>query len=111
MSCPLIPRQGFNAHGLKRGRSSGGVYEHIYKENVLGKQGFGTHHVVLACELILTETPASLPTQQHEDYAWKMEREVLDWPAVHENTNPGERKNRPPPLDHTHAEVGPATIS
>jgi len=87
------------------------VYEHIYKENVLGKQGFGTHHVVLACELILTETPASLPTQQHEDYAWKMEREVLDWPAVHENTNPGERKNRPPPLDHTHAEVGPATIS
>ena len=88
-----------------------GVYEHIYKENFFEKEGFGTHYIVLAYELMLSDTPASLPTQQHEDYAWKMEREVLDWPAVRENTNPGERKNRPPPLDHTHAEVGPATIS
>ena len=63
-----------------------GVYEHIYKENVFGKLGFGTHYVVLAYELILTQTPASLPTQQHEDYVWKTEREVLDWPAVHEFT-------------------------
>ena len=62
------------------------MYEHIYKENVFGKQGFGTHYVVLAYELILTESPASLPTQQHEDYVWKMEREVLDWPDVHEYT-------------------------
>ncbi len=42
--------------------------------------------MVLAYELILTESPASLPTQQHEDYVWKTEREVLDWPAVHEYT-------------------------
>ena len=62
------------------------MYEHIYKANVFGKQGFGTHYVVLAYELILTESPASLPTQQNEDYVWKMEREVSDWPAVHENT-------------------------
>ena len=63
-----------------------GVYEHIYQENVFGKEGFGTHYIVLAYELILTQTPASLPTQQHEDYVWKMEREVVDWPAVHEYT-------------------------
>ena len=63
-----------------------GVYEHIYQENVFGKEGFGTHYIVLAYELILSEAPASLPTQQHEDYVWKMEREVVDWPAVHEYT-------------------------
>ena len=63
-----------------------GVYEHIYKENVFGKEGFGTHYVVLAYELILNELPSSLPTQQLADYVWKMEREVVDWPAVHEYT-------------------------
>ncbi len=63
-----------------------GVYEHIYKENFFGKEGFGTHYVVLAYELTLTEAPESLPTQQHEDYVWKMEREVVDWPAAHEYT-------------------------
>jgi colanic acid biosynthesis protein WcaH len=63
-----------------------GVYEHVYKENVFGKEGFGTHYVVLAYELVLTEAPASWPTQQHEDYFWKTEQEVLDWPAVHEYT-------------------------
>jgi len=63
-----------------------GVYEHIYNENVFGRQGFGTHYVVLAYEVSLAERPASLPTQQHEDYVWKMEREVLDWPDVHEYT-------------------------
>jgi len=63
-----------------------GVYEHIYQENVFRKKGFGTHYIVLAYELILTEPPASLPTQQHEDYVWKMERELIDWPAVHEYT-------------------------
>src|SRR5206468_6473609 len=52
-----------------------GVYEHIYQENVFRKEGFGTHYIVLAYELILTEPPASLPTQQHEDYVLKMERE------------------------------------
>jgi colanic acid biosynthesis protein WcaH len=63
-----------------------GVYEHLYKENFFEKEGFGTHYVVLAYELILSETPASLPSQQHEDYVWKMEREILEWPAAHENT-------------------------
>jgi len=63
-----------------------GVYEHIYQENVFEKDGFGTHYVVLAYELILSETPGSLPTQQHEDYVWKNEREILDWPGVHEYT-------------------------
>jgi len=63
-----------------------GVYEHIYQENFFEKEGLGTHYVVLAYELILSETPASLPTQQHQDYVWKMEQEVLEWPAAHENT-------------------------
>ena len=55
-----------------------GVFEHIYKENVFEKQGFGTHYIVLAYELILSDAPASFPTQQHEDYVWKTERELLD---------------------------------
>jgi colanic acid biosynthesis protein WcaH len=42
--------------------------------------------VVLAYELILTDAPAALPTQQHADYVWKSERDVLKNPAVHEYT-------------------------
>ena len=30
-----------------------GVYEHLYENNVFGKEEFGTHYVVLAHELIL----------------------------------------------------------
>ena len=63
-----------------------GVYEHIYKQNFFEKEGFGTHYVVLAYELVLSERPASLPTQQHEDYVWKMEQEILVSPDVHEYT-------------------------
>ena len=63
-----------------------GVYEHLYEENFFEKEGFGTHYVVLAYELSLSETPASLPLQQHEGYVWKMEREILEWPAAHKYT-------------------------
>ncbi len=63
-----------------------GVYEHLYKENVFEKKGFGTHYVVLAYELTLPDVPESLPTQQHQDYVWKSEQEILTWPAVHEHT-------------------------
>ena len=63
-----------------------GVYEHIYKENAFEKVGFGTHYIVLAYELTLSEAPASLPPQQHDDYVWKLEREILASPDVHEHT-------------------------
>src|SRR5215471_9332914 len=63
-----------------------GVYDHFYPTNRFGREGFGTHYVVLGYELGLDPETANLPTEQHEEYVWKTERELLDSPEVHENT-------------------------
>jgi len=47
-----------------------GVYEHIYPDNRMGKDGFGTHYVVLAYEFTLSLDGSALPTEQHGDYEW-----------------------------------------
>ena len=63
-----------------------GVYEHIYAGNFFESAGFGTHYVVLGHELNLSPRDLVLPADQHGDYVWKTEVEILAWPAVHENT-------------------------
>ena len=63
-----------------------GVYDHFYPTNRFERKGFGTHYVVLGYELRLPAQTASLPTEQHGEYAWKTERELLGSPEVHENT-------------------------
>jgi colanic acid biosynthesis protein WcaH len=63
-----------------------GVYEHFYSTNNLERPGFGTHYVTLAYEVTSPVEDALLPKDQHEEYAWKSEAELLNCPEVHENT-------------------------
>jgi len=72
-----------------------GVYEHIYSDNRLGKQGFGTHYVVLAYEFTLALEGASLPTDQHGAYEWMTVEKLAGSPDVHENTKAYFRKPQP----------------
>jgi colanic acid biosynthesis protein WcaH len=63
-----------------------GVFEHFYPTNRLERAGFGTHYVVLAYELTSPVEEALLPKDQHGEYAWQTEAELLGCPNVHENT-------------------------
>jgi colanic acid biosynthesis protein WcaH len=63
-----------------------GVYEHFYPTNRLEGAGFGTHYVVLAYELTSPVEDALLPKDQHGEYAWQTEVELLSSPKVHQNT-------------------------
>ena len=63
-----------------------GVYEHFYPTNYLGRTGFGTHYVVLAYELTSPVDEALLPKDQHGEYAWRTEAELLNSSEVQENT-------------------------
>ena len=63
-----------------------GVYEHLYRENRLERNGFGTHYVVLAYELAAALPAAGLPMDQHGEYLAITEAELLARPDVHENT-------------------------
>ena len=63
-----------------------GAYEHLYPTNRSEKPGFGTHYITLAYELELASVPSSLPTDQHGEYAWMTERELVEHPEVHDNT-------------------------
>jgi GDP-mannose mannosyl hydrolase len=63
-----------------------GVYDHFYPTNRFEKPGFGTHYVVLGYELFLSCLTANLPREQHGEYLWKTEAELLASPDVHQNT-------------------------
>lgn len=63
-----------------------GVYEHFYPTNRLLHAGFGTHYIVLGYELRDAIAAEALPTEQHTEYAWLTESELLSSPLVHENT-------------------------
>jgi colanic acid biosynthesis protein WcaH len=63
-----------------------GVYDHFYPANRFEQAGFGTHYVVLGYELVLAVMPTALPLEQHGEYAWMTEAELLASPAVHGNT-------------------------
>jgi colanic acid biosynthesis protein WcaH len=63
-----------------------GVYEHFYPTNRFEQAGFGTHYVVLGYELTSPVDDALLPKEQHGEYAWQTEAELLSNPKVHEHT-------------------------
>lgn len=62
-----------------------GVYQHFYDDNMSGNN-FGTHYVVLAYELIILGSLGDLPCEQHGDYKWLPERELLKDECVHKHT-------------------------
>ncbi|MDH5571562.1 MAG: GDP-mannose mannosyl hydrolase [Gammaproteobacteria bacterium] len=62
-----------------------GVYEHFYNTNFTQSSDFGTHYVVLAHILNIGDyTPVS--DDQHEEYRWMSEQEILTNTQVHEYT-------------------------
>lgn len=63
-----------------------GVYDHLYPANRFEKKGFGTHYVVLGYEVTLREPLTALPADQHGEYLWLTEAEILGSPEVHEYT-------------------------
>ena len=63
-----------------------GVFEHFYDTNRFGDPEYGTHYVVLAYELGLTERPSIRLDSQHSDIRWLSGSEILSAPDVHPNT-------------------------
>jgi colanic acid biosynthesis protein WcaH len=64
-----------------------GIYEHLYpNENFSGDPSFGTHYIVLAYRIKLTQDVVQLPKEQHADYWWASIDDILDNPNVHINT-------------------------
>jgi colanic acid biosynthesis protein WcaH len=62
-----------------------GIYQHFYPDN-FSEGKFGTHYVVLAYEISLSNIPSSLPNVQHSDYKWFEEDELLQSHEVHDHT-------------------------
>ncbi len=66
-----------------------GIYQHFYNDNVTGND-FSTHYVVLAYEITLTNDLSSLvnalPKEQHNEYKWLTETELLNHKHVHKHT-------------------------
>ncbi|KQB52590.1 GDP-mannose mannosyl hydrolase, partial [Pseudomonas endophytica] len=66
-----------------------GVYEHFYTDSVFGdtEQAPNTHYVVLAYQLVLTESELmQLPHNQHGAYRWWPLIEMGIHEQVHANT-------------------------
>ena len=63
-----------------------GVFEHIYETNAFGSPDYGTHCVVLAYEINLTQRPMIQKDFQHDDLRWMSENEILSTTGVHPNT-------------------------
>ncbi|HCE2178900.1 TPA: GDP-mannose mannosyl hydrolase [Vibrio parahaemolyticus] len=62
-----------------------GIYEHFYSDSVFGDE-ISTHYVVLAFKISVEQEFATLPKQQHSDYAWFKPNEALIDESVHTHT-------------------------
>ena len=62
-----------------------GVYQHFYTDNVT-EDNFTTHYIVLAYELTFNGSIMKLPNEQHNEYRWYKESELLNHNEVHNHT-------------------------
>lgn len=62
-----------------------GPYQHLYSDNFSGTD-FSTHYVVLGYQLMLDLDLQTLPIEQHQNYQWWDEQELLNSEQVHRNT-------------------------
>lgn len=62
-----------------------GLYQHFYDDN-FSLENFTTHYVVLAYETEFSGVLSSLPIDQHSDYQWFDENELLLNESVHKHT-------------------------
>ncbi len=63
-----------------------GVFEHFYDDNFSTDPSFGTHYVVLAYALDVDPESLAPPDDQHRDYLWLDDRQMLSRDDVHPNT-------------------------
>jgi colanic acid biosynthesis protein WcaH len=61
-----------------------GVFEHLYPDNFAGDPRFGTHYIVLAYAIEAEPAELRLPDDQHAEYAWLDEGEMLCRDDVHD---------------------------
>jgi colanic acid biosynthesis protein WcaH len=61
-----------------------GVFQHIYPTNRFKHKDYGTHYVVLAYEILLSEKPLITLDAQHESWKWMNERELRASSEVHQ---------------------------
>ncbi|EKO3632745.1 MULTISPECIES: GDP-mannose mannosyl hydrolase [Vibrio] len=62
-----------------------GPYQHLYSDNFSGTD-FSTHYVVLGYQIMLDLDLQTLPVEQHQNYQWWDEQELLNSDLVHRNT-------------------------
>ena len=62
-----------------------GLYQYFYDDN-FSEEDFTTHYVVLAYEIEFSGELSSLPIEQHSDYRWFDENELLLNESVHKHT-------------------------
>ncbi|WP_432459138.1 GDP-mannose mannosyl hydrolase [Agarivorans sp. QJM3NY_25] len=72
--------------GLDNATSSfKGVYQHFYDDN-FSSDDFTTHYVVLAYEIVVHGSLSGLPDEQHCEYHWFDEADLLSNELVHRHT-------------------------
>jgi colanic acid biosynthesis protein WcaH len=62
-----------------------GVYQHFYEDN-FSEDKFTTHYVVLAYEIYFNDKLSSLPDEQHSEYQWMSQSDLLMHNEVHTHT-------------------------
>jgi colanic acid biosynthesis protein WcaH len=63
-----------------------GIYQHMYDDSFVGSY-VSTHYIVLAYEMLFdTAAIEELPTEQHSNYKWFSESELLESTYVHQYT-------------------------
>ena len=62
-----------------------GLYEHFYNDSALSAT-MSTHYVVNAFVITLTKNITELPQDQHSEYKWLSDRELLSDTQVHEHS-------------------------
>jgi colanic acid biosynthesis protein WcaH len=62
-----------------------GVFEHFYKSNRSGQDGYGTHYVVLGYEYSWPAAMAPKADDQHSELRWWPVAELLASERVHDN--------------------------
>lgn len=70
------------------------IYEHMYANNAAGDASCSTHYLVLAFQTVLDERPAELPPDQHSQFKWLREDELLHDDKVHTYTKAFFEKDR-----------------
>lgn len=72
-----------------------GVYQHFYADNV-SEDDFSTHYIVLAYELTFNGSIIKLPNEQHNEYRWFSQNELLNHNEVQNGTFKKKNKQMKP---------------